>query len=297
MEQELPESEFSVAMTPEASSTVEGETLIPTPIDKHSRLLPEGQKSDFKKILFFGCCSCLVLYLFTTFALWAFFSKVKTSSGDFFPVTTPSERALNETPSTLFKQPPGTSTLGKRLEDNLQPVTSHDHIIGSLNAKITVVVFSDIQCPYCKSFHPVIRQLTDQYKDGTDVAVVFRHFPIDALHPNARKAAIATECVSSLGSENKFWDYLGELMVSQDLSGEFLTSAAVKFGIDKGKFSSCLTASAPAKLVEANVQDGTTSGVRGTPSSIIIWPNGSKTLMAGGQPFSTFKNMLEEQLK
>ncbi len=94
-------------------------------------------------------------------------------------------------------------------QKDVDPVTDDDWIKGKDDAKITVVMYSDIDCPYCKQFHKSTLALMADYKD--DVRWVFRHMPIDTLHPNARAKAEAAECIGDLGGGVAFWQYIDNL--------------------------------------------------------------------------------------
>lgn len=92
------------------------------------------------------------------------------------------------------------------------PVTEKDHIRGSLDAKVIIVEFSDYDCPFCKRFHNTMIEVFESY-DESEVAWVYRHFPLDQLHPEARTKAVASECIASLEGNDAFWafsDLLGE---------------------------------------------------------------------------------------
>ncbi len=89
---------------------------------------------------------------------------------------------------------------------NLEQVTEDDWIRGNEKARITVIEYSDVDCPFCKKFHKATNSILSDYSD--DVMWVFRHMPIDSLHPNARAKAEAAECVGEIGGAIKFWEYM-----------------------------------------------------------------------------------------
>ena len=118
--------------------------------------------------------------------------------------------------------------VNNQVEDNQpdQPVSLEaleikdtDHIRGNKNAQITIVEYSDFQCPYCLRFHETMKQIITNYSD--DVRWVYRHFPLDSIHPVARKASEASECANDQG---KFWEYTDEVFVNQ--SGLSLESSS-----------------------------------------------------------------------
>lgn len=91
-------------------------------------------------------------------------------------------------------------------EIDIDPVTDKDHILGSKDADIVIIEYSDLECPFCSRFHGTMHQVVKDY-DGK-VAWVFRHLPLEQLHPNAFNKAISSECVFDLGGEEKFWSYI-----------------------------------------------------------------------------------------
>lgn len=88
----------------------------------------------------------------------------------------------------------------------LAPVTKDDHIMGASKPKVTLIEYSDFECPFCQRFHPTVKQLAAKYPN--DVAVVYRHFPLESIHPNARGYAVASECA---GAQGKFWEFADTL--------------------------------------------------------------------------------------
>ena len=87
----------------------------------------------------------------------------------------------------------------------LPGLKDQDHVRGNRNAEVLLIEYSDFQCPYCQQFHPTTLQILDEYKD--QVAHVYRHFPLDQIHPYARPAAEASECIKELGGEDAFWKF------------------------------------------------------------------------------------------
>ena len=93
----------------------------------------------------------------------------------------------------------------------LSPINDEDHSLGNKNAGVQIVEFSDMDCPYCKSFNNTIDQLIEMY--GDKIGVVYRHFPLTQLHPNAKTEAEATECAAELGGNTAFWQYFNKLQL------------------------------------------------------------------------------------
>lgn len=170
-------------------------------------------------------------------------------------------------------------------------VSSSDHITGNPKAKVTMIVFSDYQCPFCGRFHPTLKQVIATY--GDKIRVVFKHFPLDSIHPNARPAANASECVAALGGNDAFWQYTDKLFEKQtQLSDTLYTQLAKEVGVSESSFNSCYQAKKYASKVDADYQQGLAAGVQGTPAAFV---NG--TLIPGAVPFEQVKSVIDAALK
>ena len=90
--------------------------------------------------------------------------------------------------------------------NKMTPVSSDDHIKGSVEATVTIVEYSDFDCPFCTRFHGTMNNIVSKYS-GDDVAWVYRHFPLEQLHPQAKAVAVASECVAKLGGNEAFWTF------------------------------------------------------------------------------------------
>ena len=157
---------------------------------------------------------------------------------------------------------------------------------GAPNAKVTIVEFSDFQCPFCARTQPVVQELLKRY-DG-QVRVVFRDFPL-SFHGDAAKAAEAGHCADELG---RFWPLHDWMFDHQhNLSVAELKGAAAQLGLDKEKFDHCLDSGRYAQTVSANQKDGEKAGVTGTPAFFI---NGA--VIKGAQPFDEFKTLVDQAL-
>ncbi len=185
--------------------------------------------------------------------------------------------------------------------EQMIPVTSADHIRGDANAPVKVVEYSDTECPFCKRFHTTMQQLVDEYGKNGKVAWVYRHFPLDQLHPKARKEAEATECAAELGGNDKFWSYLDRLMeitpANNGLDLAELPRIAAYVGLDTTKFNECLSSGRYAQKIDEHAQNAIATGGNGTPWSIIVGKNGKKYPLSGAQPYEAVKQLVELALQ
>ena len=179
-------------------------------------------------------------------------------------------------------------------------ITGNDHILGSPDAPLTFVVFTDLECPWCKKFNETVLQMAEEYGKKGEVMIVFRHFPIDELHKKSKKEAEASECAADLGGNEKFWQYVNrvfEITPSNDeLDPAELPKIAEYIGLDKTKFTECLNSGKFAGKVQENLDDAIASGGQGTPYFIIINKNGEKFPFNGYLPFQQLKIILDQLL-
>jgi len=182
-------------------------------------------------------------------------------------------------------------------EINVKPVDpAKDHIRGNKNAEVTIIEYSDTECPFCKRFHTSMQEVMDTY--GTKIRWVYRHFPLDQLHSKARNEALATECANEQG---KFWEYIDkvyEATPSNDgLDPAQLTQFAKDLKLNTTKFQSCMDSKKYAQFVSDQQADGETAGVQGTPFSIVIGPNGEKEAINGALPTASIGQVLDKYVK
>jgi len=170
---------------------------------------------------------------------------------------------------------------------------------GSQDAPVTIVEFSDFECPYCEKFYTeTLPQIEKDYIDTGKVKLVFRDYPLNPdcnpsmtsqLHPDACKAAEAAECAKDQG---KFWEYHNKLFENQQsLSIVDLKSYAVDIKLDTKEFNSCLDSGDKAEEVSKDAVEGSTYGVSGTP-----WFSINGQVLSGAYPFSAFKEIIDAQL-
>lgn len=156
----------------------------------------------------------------------------------------------------------------------LIPISEKDHLIGNPDAPIVLVEYSDLECPACKYFDPVMNQVMDNYGKAGQVAWVFRNFPIKELHSKAPHEAEAAECVNELGGNQKYWDFVKKIYdVSPANNGLDLAQLPVlakEVGIDTDKFNICLNSGKYTALVQSDYDGGVAAGVRGTPTSFLV---------------------------
>lgn len=165
------------------------------------------------------------------------------------------------------------------------PVTDKDHVLGNKNAKVTVVEYSDFECPYCSRHEPTLKQLLQTFPK--DVRIVYRHFPLSSIHSHADLAAEASECAFKQGGNDAFWkmhDKLFAQAAGAGLSDTIYPDMAKSIGLDPNKMKTCLDNHETKSVVQAQAASGNDAGVNGTPANFI---NGK--LLSGAQPYSAME--------
>ena len=169
------------------------------------------------------------------------------------------------------------------------PVGEKDHILGNPEAEITMIEYSDTECPFCKRFHFTMKQVMEEFGKEGKVRWVYRHFPLVALHSKAPKEAEATECAAELGGNEKFWQYLDKIFEitpsNNGLDLAKLPEIAEELGLDRDKFQQCLDGGKLSQKVRQDYEDGARAGVRGTPHTVLLTKDGRRIDISGAMPY------------
>lgn len=184
--------------------------------------------------------------------------------------------------------------------DNIPKVAKEDWVKGNRNATVALVEYSDMECPFCKRFHPTAQQIVDTYKDK--VMWVYRHYPL-SFHANAQKQAEAAECAGELGGNDAFWKYTDAVYEKTQSGGtgfalDALVPLAKEQGLNESRFKTCLDSGKHAQKVKDQMDAGTKAGISGTPGNVIVNVKTGKTrLIAGALPFDQIKPIIDEFLQ
>jgi protein-disulfide isomerase len=160
---------------------------------------------------------------------------------------------------------------------------------GPANAKVTVVEFADFECPYCRQWYAsVYDRLYQTY--GDKVRFVYRDYPLTSLHANAMPAAVAADCA---GAQGRYWDYFRLLYGDpRGLGNSQYLQYAQETGLNVSQFSSCISSNKYDNEIQLDIQDGERLGVNGVPAFFV-----NAQLISGMQPFETFQQAIERELK
>lgn len=181
----------------------------------------------------------------------------------------------------------------------IRAITKDDHIMGNPNAKITIVEYSDTECPFCKQFHNTLQDVIKAR--GNEVNWVYRHFPIASLHSKAPREAQATECAWEQGGNTAFWKYIDrvfEITPSNDgLNDQDLMDIAKYAGLNQSQFYTCLESGKYEDKVNADIADAQNLQVNGTPMSFIVVDGEIVGVIPGSQPITEVFKLLDAAKK
>lgn len=178
---------------------------------------------------------------------------------------------------------------------SVKAVTDADHVKGATNAKLTIVEYSDFECPFCRRFLPTVNQALQEYPN--DVRLVYRHFPLESIHPNARIAAIGSECAAEQG---KFWEYhdyiFEQTTTGAEIAKSELAGIAQAAGVANiAAFTTCLDSGKHDAKVDGDTADAQAAGGRGTPFSVLVTDD-QQIPFSGAQPYSALKTQIDSLL-
>jgi protein-disulfide isomerase len=190
----------------------------------------------------------------------------------------------------------------------VEPVTSADHVLGDpKTAKVTIIEYSDLECPFCKTYHETLSKIYEENKAGGKVAWVFRHAPIVELHSKAPKEAEATECAAELGGNVVFWKYLTEIFANtptnNGLNAEKLYEFADTVGLNAKAFKTCLDSGKYATKINEQILAAKKAGVAGTPYAVLVMDGKNVPLVdkdgngIGAVPYAQMKQIIDQLIK
>lgn len=197
-----------------------------------------------------------------------------------------------ETGSAILNNPGNNQANNVAPSEKVSVSADDDAFLGNENAPVTIIEFSDYQCPFCERFYSnTLPSLKKEYIDTGKVKLVYRDFPL-SFHENAQKAAEAAETARELGGDDAYWKMHDKIFENQGaLSREDLIAYAKQISLDDKKFTGLLDSSKYRNEVQKDFADGQSAGVQGTPTFFV---NGR--ILVGAQPFEAFKQIIEEEL-
>ena len=180
-------------------------------------------------------------------------------------------------------------------------VDAQDHILGNPNAKVIVIEYADLECPYCKTFHTTMHQVMDYYGKSGDVAWVYRAFPLAQIHSKAPKEAEAAECAADQGGSAAFFNYVDKLYSitpgENNLDLAQLPVVAKDVGLNVETFNSCLNSGKYSAKVQQSYNEAIAAGGNGTPYVLITTAGSTDAVpLNGAQPYDSMRAAIDAVL-
>ena len=172
---------------------------------------------------------------------------------------------------------------------NVLPIQSGEYLRGNADATVDIIEYSDFECPYCLRHLDSIERILSEY--GDRVRLAYRHFPLTGIHPQAQKAAEASECA---GEQGRFWemhDAIFEASANKTMSVSKWKETAGGLGLNASQFNTCLDSGQYAAKVSKQAAEGAAAGVQGTPATFV---NGQ--LLSGAVPYEQLQALVEANL-
>ncbi len=174
---------------------------------------------------------------------------------------------------------------------NVPPPSSSDHIIGSPNAPIVLIEYSDFQCPYCQLIYPTLKQIVSE--SNGQIAWVMRNFPLYQIHPQAEAAANAAECIAEQAGNTGYWKFADADFNNQSNIGPaFFSQEAQSIGVNMQQYNACVSAKKYQSLIDSQEQVAEGAGGNGTPYTI-VYGHGQSVPISGALPYSTIMSVIQ----
>ncbi len=174
-----------------------------------------------------------------------------------------------------------------------------DHILGNPQAKVKVVEYADLECPYCKTFHATMHQIMDYYGKGGQVAWVYRPFPLGTIHSKAPKEAEAAECAAEQGGDASFFKYVDKVYEvtpgENNLDPAQLPLIAGQVGLNVATFNQCLSSGKYTKKISDSYSEAIAAGGQGTPF-ILVMVGTDSVVLNGAQPYDSMRAAIDAVL-
>lgn len=180
---------------------------------------------------------------------------------------------------------PITAPLGEpTTEANVTPPNAEDHMVGSPSAPIMLVEYSDFQCPYCAMIHPTLKRIVEE--SNGEVAWVYRHLPLESIHPEALPSAIASECIAEQLGEEGFWAFADDMFASQQgMNSARYSTLAGQLGANVEQFNACVASEKYLSKIDTHALEAQANGGTGTPFTVVV-AGDTQVPISGALPYA-----------
>lgn len=175
---------------------------------------------------------------------------------------------------------------------NVPAPTETDHIIGSPNAPVVLIEYSDFQCPFCAMIHPTLKRIVSE--SNGKIAWVMRELPLYQIHPNAEPAALAAECIAEQAGNTGYWKFADTVFANQNSLGDDLyKQIGQSLNIDMTKYASCVSSKKYQQRIDDESGQASAAGGNGTPFTV-VYGNGKQIPVSGAQPYASIMQVIKQ---
>jgi protein-disulfide isomerase len=190
---------------------------------------------------------------------------------------------LQSGPAAVADSLPGNTTVPK--------ATAADHIVGDPNAPIVLIEYSDFQCPYCSMVYPTIKRIVDE--SNGQIAWVMRNLPLDSIHPEARPAGLAAECIAEQAGNKGWWQFADDIFGDQsNLGNARYLAEAGKIGVNITQYISCVSSQKYNDKLDVQSAEAQVAGAQGTPYTLVVG-HGASAPLSGALPYAQFAAVIK----
>lgn len=169
--------------------------------------------------------------------------------------------------------------------------TADDHIIGDPKAPIVLIEYSDFQCPYCSLVYPTIKKIVDESQG--QIAWVMRNLPLDSIHPEARPAGLAAECIAEQKGNDGWWQFADDIFGDQsDLGNARYLAEAQKIGVNMAQYLSCVSSKKYDQKLDDESAQAQVAGAQGTPFTV-VYGHGAQVPLSGALPEAQWRSVIK----
>lgn len=190
---------------------------------------------------------------------------------------------------------------GGNTVEKVPAITASDHILGNPDAKVVLVEYTDLECPFCKAFHETMKRIMAEYGEGGEVAWVLRNFPLQQIHPNAPRLAEAAECVAELAGNDAYWSFIDAIYALAPVNTFFdmskLSQTASGVGVSATALDACLASGRYQDKISKEYSTAIATGGQGTPHNVIVTKDRQNIPIPGAQPYETVKSVIDAALR
>lgn len=183
---------------------------------------------------------------------------------------------------------------------SIRPVSPEDHMVGNPDAPVTVVLYSDIDCAYCKDFQATLSELMTEYAAVGTVSLVYRHFPVININQYSAEHAEAAECVAELAGDTLFFRFIDALQQATPGNDEFDPSGYGNvvggLGISTSDFETCMESDRHVERVTLDFENAVAAGGEAAPYAVVLVKGGEPIPITGALPYSTMKEVIDRAL-